>query len=47
MTFSFDHGSHQMIPDFGSPQVSKPAEPQGLAATDCPRLTEFQWWPLC
>jgi hypothetical protein len=27
MTFSFDHGCDQMIPDFGSPQAGKSQEP--------------------
>jgi hypothetical protein len=42
INFSFDLGSNQMIPDFGSPQVGKPHESQILAATDCSRLSEFQ-----
>ncbi|WP_283816905.1 hypothetical protein [Bradyrhizobium sp. AUGA SZCCT0283] len=40
MTFSFDLGPDQMIPDFGSPQVGKSPKSQMLPATDCSRFNE-------
>jgi hypothetical protein len=42
ITFSFDLGSDQMIPDFGSSQVAKSHESKKLAATDCSRFSELQ-----
>jgi hypothetical protein len=42
ISFSFDLGSDQMIPDFGSSQVAKSQEPQILAATDCSRFSGRQ-----
>jgi hypothetical protein len=35
ITFSFDHGPDQMIPDFGSPQASKTS---GTEHAGCDRL---------